>query len=115
MAPITPARPPSGDHGTDHRPPAAALRSRAIRRRAGPGHEQKQQHVVDGHHGADEGAPVAQRVGDEERDERAQERAGHAEEQPAEPDHRAGHVRGQRRAAPVAGSSTIDDRRGIDS
>ena len=64
----------------------------AVRRRAGPGHEQEQQHVVDGHDGPDGGAMVAECVAHEGRDERADERAGDAGEESAQADEQQGNV-----------------------
>ena len=61
-----------------------AARAGAVRGRTGPGHEQEQQHVVDGHDGADGGAMLAERVAHEGRDERAEERAGDAGEESAQ-------------------------------
>ena len=40
-----------GEHDQRQAPRAAG--AGAVRRRAGPGHEQEEQHVVDGHDGAD--------------------------------------------------------------
>ena len=65
------------------RGPRALARSDAA---PGPGHQQEQQHVVDRHHGADRGAMVAERVAHQRRDERAEERAGDAGEEPAQAD-----------------------------
>ena len=74
------------ESGDDHgqAPPAAG--AGAVRRRAGPGHEQEQQHVVDGHHGPDGRAMLAERVAHERRDERAEERSGDAGEESAQAD-----------------------------
>ena len=68
---------------------AAPAGAGAVRRRAGPGHEEEQQHVVDGHDGPDGGAMLAERVAHEGRDERAEERAGDAGEESAEAHKRA--------------------------
>ena len=56
----------------------------AIGRHARPRHEHQQQDVVDGHHRADGGAVIAERVPDEERHEGAEERAGDSVKQSPE-------------------------------
>ena len=71
------------DHDRQAPPPAARARSESD---AGQRHEQQQEHVVDRHHRADEGAPVAQRVAHENRDECGEQRAGDTGKEAAEPD-----------------------------
>ena len=59
----------------DHeRQPPTAARAGAIGEDTGQRHQQQQEHVVDRHHRADEGAPVAQGVPHENRDERGEQR-----------------------------------------
>ena len=58
----------------------------AVRGRTGPGHEQEEQHVVDGHDGPDGGAMLAERVAHEWRDKRTDERSGDADEESAQAD-----------------------------
>ena len=88
-----PARSPERTIGRRPRP----RRAGAVRGRAGPGHEQEQQHVVDRHDGADGGAMLAERVPHERRDERAEERSGDAGEESAQADEQQREVRRPRR------------------
>ena len=81
---------PASTIGSRPPPPARARSEGAPAQR----HEQEQQHVVDGHHGADEGAMVAQRVAHEERDEGAEQRTGDTGKEAAEADEQGGEIRG---------------------
>ena len=68
-----PCRHAASTNPAEHEGQAApAAGAGAVRGRAGPGHEQEQQHVVDGHDGPDRGAMLAERVAHERRDERAE-------------------------------------------
>ena len=82
----------SSETAQDDRQPAPPAGAAAVRRGAGPRHQKKEEHVVDGHDRADGGAVVAEHIADERRDEVAQQRTGDAGEQAAQPDNQAGLV-----------------------
>ena len=80
--------------GNQDRQPTAAARPGAIGQRAGQGHEQEQEHVVDRHHRADQGASFPERVADQNRHECREQRAGDTGKEAAEADDQAGDIRG---------------------
>ena len=79
---------PASTSGSRPRPRARG----AVRGRAGPRHQQEQQHVVDRHHRADGGAVIAERVAHERRHEGAEQRSGDAGEESAQSDDQAGEI-----------------------
>ena len=74
--------------GHDEPGTTSAAGHHPVGERARPWHQQEQQHVVDGHHDANQHPLVAQCVAHDEWDEVAEQRPGDAGKQAAQADHR---------------------------